>query len=93
VEGSYPQRLFKDPDLLRKKLVEEAQELVEATEPEHVAAECADVLYFAMVRLVAAGATMEQVGEILDRRALKVTRRPGNAKAYRTEAADAILKK
>jgi phosphoribosyl-AMP cyclohydrolase len=37
--GSYTKRLFNDPDLLRDKLLEEAQELAEATQPEHVAAE------------------------------------------------------
>ena len=31
------------------------QELVEATEPDHVAAEAADVMYFMMTRCVAAG--------------------------------------
>lgn len=49
-EGSYTKRLFDDPDLLRKKLLEEAQELIEAQTPDEVASEAADVLYFAMVR-------------------------------------------
>jgi phosphoribosyl-ATP pyrophosphohydrolase len=33
VQGSYTKRLFDDPDLLQKKLLEEVQELVEATDP------------------------------------------------------------
>jgi phosphoribosyl-ATP pyrophosphohydrolase len=58
---------------------------------DHVAAEAADVIYFAMVRVVAAGASLNDIEKILDQRGLKVTRRPGNAKDYRTEAAEAIL--
>jgi len=34
----------------RLQLLEEAQELAEATAPDDVAAEAADVIYFAMVR-------------------------------------------
>ena len=106
--GSYTARLFGDADLLRKKLVEEAQvcsrtshlaprtsplaprrsplasllttprhppvtppspppsppvaqELAEATEPDHAAAEAADLFYFGMVKLVAAGASLAMV--------------------------------
>jgi phosphoribosyl-ATP pyrophosphohydrolase/phosphoribosyl-AMP cyclohydrolase/histidinol dehydrogenase len=85
-------RLFKDPELLRNKLVEEAQELSEAQEPEDVASEAADVMYFAMVRCVAAGVSLQDVERYLDARALKLARRPGNAKKERIEAAQAILK-
>ncbi len=60
--GSYTKRLFDDSALLRDKLVEEAQELAEAETPEHVAAEAADLLYFALVRCIAAGVTLAQVG-------------------------------
>lgn len=60
-EGSYTKRLFNDPQLLRNKLVEEAQELAEAETVPDVAGEAADVFYFAMVRCVAAGATLEDV--------------------------------
>lgn len=90
-EGSYTKRLFDDPTFLRNKLVEEAQELAEADEPDHVAAEMADVLYFAMVKCVAAGVTMKEVEAHLDRRALKIQRRPGNAKKERIDAAQKIL--
>ncbi|GLD95707.1 hypothetical protein PINS_up004385 [Pythium insidiosum] len=91
--GSYTKRLFDDAELLRNKLVEEAQELAEAQTPTHVAEEAADVMYFAMVRCVAAGATLTDVERQLDMRSLKVKRRPGNSKAYRIEAANEILKK
>jgi len=90
-EGSYTQRLFSDPELLKNKLLEEAQELIEAEEPDHVAAEAADVLYFAMVRMAAKGVTLQQAAQHLNRRSLKVKRRPGNAKAYRIAAAEAVL--
>lgn len=58
-EGSYTQRLFRDPALLRNKLVEEAQELAEAESKPDVAGEAADVLYFALVRCVAAGVSID----------------------------------
>ena len=90
-EGSYTRRLFQDPELLRHKLVEEAQELSEAQEPDDVAAEAADVFYFALVRCVAAGVSLEDVERHLDARTLKLERRPGDAKAHRIEAALAIL--
>ena len=45
-----------------------------------MAAECADVLYFAMVRCVAAGVDWKDVCKSLDLKALKLARRPGNDK-------------
>jgi len=42
--GSYTKRLFDDSTLLRSKLVEEAQELAEAEEPDDIASEAADLL-------------------------------------------------
>jgi phosphoribosyl-ATP pyrophosphohydrolase/phosphoribosyl-AMP cyclohydrolase/histidinol dehydrogenase len=48
--GSYTKRLFDDHQLLTHKLLEEAQELAEAREPDHIAAEAADLIYFALVR-------------------------------------------
>ena len=97
-EGSYTKRLFDDPQLLKKKLLEEVrpyiqyihtcihtsnishttyllsqvQELVEAEEPDHVAAEAADVIYFMMTRCVAAGVGLREIEKHLDRRSLKV---------------------
>lgn len=90
--GSYTARLFRDPALLRAKLVEEAQELAEATTPEDVAAEAADVLYFALARCAAVGVGVGDIEAWLDRRALKLRRRPGHAKAERIAAGDAILR-
>ena len=56
-----------------------------------MAAECADLMYFAMTRCVAAGVTVDQVEAHLDRRSLKLQRRPGNDKKERIDAAAAIL--
>uniref|UniRef100_A0A0G4HM72 Phosphoribosyl-AMP cyclohydrolase domain-containing protein n=1 Tax=Chromera velia CCMP2878 TaxID=1169474 RepID=A0A0G4HM72_9ALVE len=81
--GSYTKRLFEDPQLLRHKLLEEAQELSEATEKDHVAAEAADLIFFALTRCTAAGVSLPDIEAHLDRRALKLKRRPGNAKQER----------
>jgi len=90
-EGSYTKRLFDDPQLLRDKLVEEAQELSEAETKEEVAGEHADVLYFAMARAAKAGVSMDDAIAVLDARTRKVTRRKGDSKAFRIEAGDKIL--
>ncbi|MFU8802961.1 MAG: phosphoribosyl-ATP diphosphatase [Bradymonadaceae bacterium] len=79
-QGSYTRRLFEDPELLKSKLVEEAGELAEAAGLDEVRWETADVLYFAMVAMIRGGASLAEVEGELDRRELKVTRRPGNAK-------------
>jgi phosphoribosyl-AMP cyclohydrolase / phosphoribosyl-ATP pyrophosphohydrolase len=78
--GSYTARLVEDPRLLTAKLIEEAQELAEAASPEHIAEESADLLYLTMVAMARAGVQLADVERVLDRRARKVTRRPGNAK-------------
>ena len=85
--GSYSARLFADPRLLGEKLVEEARELGSAADRASVVEECADLWYFALVRLVGAGATTEEVDAVLDRRALRLTRRPGHAKPVPEELA------
>lgn len=89
--GSYTKRLFNDSALLRNKLLEEAQELSEAHEPDHVAAEAADVMYFAMVAAIKGGANLEAIEAHLNARTLKIKRRPGNAKPERIAAAAAEL--
>ena len=70
--------------------MEEAMELAEASEPDHVAAEAADLLYFAFVRCAKAGVSISDIEKHLDRRALKVRRRQGDSKSYRIEAAKAF---
>jgi phosphoribosyl-ATP pyrophosphohydrolase len=53
--GSYTRRVLDDPTLLASKLREGAGELAEARDPDHVAEEAADRLYFAAVALARAG--------------------------------------
>ncbi len=79
-EGSYTRRLIEDPALLASKLVEEARELAAATTAEDAAWELADVLYFASVAAVRHGVTIGDAERVLDARALRVTRRAGDAK-------------
>lgn len=81
--GSYTRRLLDDPDLLRAKLIEEAGELAEAKTGQEVAAESADLLYLTLVALARQGVPLAEVENELDRRALRVTRRPGDAKPER----------
>lgn len=78
--GSYTRRLYDDPELLQKKLLEEARELAEAKGRDDVTHEAADVLYFAMVAMARAGVGLADVEAELDRRAQKITRRSGDAK-------------
>ncbi|MBA4027999.1 MAG: hypothetical protein C0475_02450 [Planctomyces sp.] len=79
--GSYTRRVLGDAALLRAKLVEEAGELADASTHDQVAAEAADVLYFATAVLHRAGVSWAEADAVLRRRALKLTRRPGDAKA------------
>jgi phosphoribosyl-ATP pyrophosphohydrolase len=78
--GSYTRRLLDEPGLLAAKLLEEAGELAEATTPDRVAEEAADLLYFTLVRMHRDGVQLADVERVLDRRALAVRRRPGDAK-------------
>jgi phosphoribosyl-ATP pyrophosphohydrolase len=82
-EGSYTWRLLEEPELLRAKLQEEADELALAVERDHVAAEAADLLYFCSVALARTGVSLREVWAHLQKRSLRVTRRPGDAKEER----------
>ncbi|KAJ7682731.1 histidinol dehydrogenase-domain-containing protein [Mycena polygramma] len=79
-EGSYTKRLFNDPELLRSKIMEEADELCKAEEKTDIAFEAADLFYFALTKCIAAGVGISDIEASLDRKARKVTRRVGNAK-------------
>jgi phosphoribosyl-ATP pyrophosphohydrolase len=82
--GSYTARLFSEPGLLAAKLREEAAELAEALgagQQADVAHEAADVLYFTLAAMARAGVSMADVEAELDRRARRVSRRRGDAKA------------
>ncbi|TXT13193.1 hypothetical protein VHUM_01594 [Vanrija humicola] len=79
-EGSYTKRLFTDEKLLRAKILEEAEELCDAQTKEEVAFEAADLFYFALTRAVSKGVSLKDIELALDAKALKVTRRKGDAK-------------
>jgi phosphoribosyl-ATP pyrophosphohydrolase/phosphoribosyl-AMP cyclohydrolase/histidinol dehydrogenase len=79
--GSYTRKLFDDPALLGAKLREEADELNKAKGPDEASAEAADVMYFALTKAIAEGASLASIEAELDRRALKVSRRSGAAKS------------
>ena len=79
-EGSYTKRLFSDDKLLRSKIMEEAEELCDATTKEEVAFEAADLVYFALTRCISKGVAWRDIEAALDRKSLKVTRRKGDAK-------------
>lgn len=79
-EGSYTRRLFNDPELLRSKIMEEADELCSAGTKDEIAFEAADLIYFTLARCVAAGVSISDIERSLDKKAKKVTRRAGNAK-------------
>ncbi|KAJ7498840.1 histidinol dehydrogenase-domain-containing protein [Mycena latifolia] len=79
-EGSYTKRLFSDPELLRSKIMEEADELCRAEDKTDVAFEAADLFYFALTKCIAAGVGIADIEASLDKKARRVTRRAGNAK-------------
>jgi phosphoribosyl-AMP cyclohydrolase / phosphoribosyl-ATP pyrophosphohydrolase len=79
--GSYTRKLFDDPNLLGSKLREEADELNEAKNAAEASSEAADVMYFALTKAIAMGASLASIEAELDKRALRVSRRSGAAKA------------
>ncbi|KAI4282363.1 MAG: hypothetical protein L6R38_002989 [Xanthoria sp. 2 TBL-2021] len=77
---SYTARLFREPKLLQAKIMEEASELCEASSKEDIAAEAADLLYFALAKCIAADVDLAAVERNLDLKSMKTTRRKGDAK-------------
>lgn len=75
---SYTNRLCSEDGLLESKIVEESNELV-ATDA-NVLEEAADLLYFTLVKIRKSGYCLRDVESVLDKRELKISRRPGNAK-------------
>ena len=78
--GSYTRRLLGDRALLHSKLKEEATELAEALDPDEGKQEAADLLYFLSVTLRDRGLSFAEIERELDHRALKISRRAGDAK-------------
>ena len=77
---SYTARLFSDSKLLQSKILEEAGEFCEARDSSHIAAEAADLVYFMLTKCIANGVNLEDIERDLNRKSMKVTRRPGDAK-------------
>lgn len=68
-EGSYTARLLQEEGLLDAKLREEVEEVIEASgRPDDLVWECADLLYFLLVRMSAGGVTLDRVCTELERR-------------------------
>ncbi len=77
-EKSFTRRLATDASLLEKKLLEEAQELADASEQDdryEVAWETADVFYFSLVAMLKNGVGLDEVYAELGRRMNRVVRR------------------
>ena len=69
VEGSYTNKLLEDKSLVKEKVFEEINELVEAVEQDtNKIHEAADVLYHLIMYLEKSGIKIEDVMEELDNR-------------------------
>lgn len=78
--GGNTSLLLRDPALLGAKLKEEAAELARAGSRGEVVAEAADLLYFSLVKAVSAGVRLDEIIAELDRREMRIRRRPMSAK-------------
>lgn len=87
-EGSYTARLFSDSKLVSAKIREEAEELCQARSKDEVAAEAADLFFFALTKCVAADISLEDVEKNLDLKSLKIKRRKGDAKPQFVEQSE-----
>jgi phosphoribosyl-ATP pyrophosphohydrolase/phosphoribosyl-AMP cyclohydrolase/histidinol dehydrogenase len=67
-ESSYSYKLFKNPKLLNKKILEEANELIRTKNKKQVTWESADLLYFVITFLVKRGVSLEDIELMLERR-------------------------
>lgn len=75
---SFTRKLANDAQMLRTKLLEEAEELSEASQTDDVheiAWEAADVLYFSLVAMLKNGVSLDKVHQELARRMNRVVRR------------------
>ena len=69
VEGSYTNKLLKDKNLVKEKVLEEVNELIEAVEENsNKIHEAADVLYHLIMYLEANGIKIEEIMEELSSR-------------------------
>jgi phosphoribosyl-ATP pyrophosphohydrolase/phosphoribosyl-AMP cyclohydrolase/histidinol dehydrogenase len=83
-EGSFTRKLANNAKMLEAKLLEEAQELSEASrlnDKHEIAWEAADVLYFSLVAMLKNGVTLDRVFQELARRMNRVVRRKNKLEA------------
>jgi phosphoribosyl-ATP pyrophosphohydrolase len=67
-ENSYTRKLVADKELLKRKLIEEAAEVITSKNKEELIWECADLLYFLLVFMAEAGITLDDVYKENERR-------------------------
>jgi len=62
-EGTYTKKLLDNESLLKRKIVEEAAEVITSTSKENLVWECSDLLYFVFVLMAKSGVTILDVEE------------------------------
>lgn len=67
-EKSYTSRIVKDYNLLKRKLIEEAGEVITADSKENLIWECSDLIYFLFVIMAKEGITIENIEKENERR-------------------------
>lgn len=67
-EDSYSYKLYKNPKLLNRKILEEAEELTKTKNKKQVMWETSDLLYFILVFLVKRGIRLNQIEKKLKER-------------------------
>lgn len=60
-KNSYTKKLLEDDLLLKKKLVEEAAEVITAKDKENLICECSDLIYFLFVIMTSEGISLEDI--------------------------------
>ena len=60
-QGSYTKKLFSDELLLKRKLIEEAAEVITAKDRENLIWECSDLIYFLFVIMAKEGVSISDV--------------------------------
>lgn len=59
--NSYTKKLVLDKELLKRKLIEEAAEVITAKNKDELIWECSDLIYFLLVYMAEAGVTLEDI--------------------------------
>lgn len=67
-QGSYTKKLFEDEALLKRKLIEEAAEVITSKNKSELIWECSDLIYFLFVIMANAGVTIEEIEKENERR-------------------------